>query len=233
MPMQQYAAVVIDSSGAPVPGTSVTVKYKASGLPATIYSDEVGTTKTNPTQTDGNGQFWFYAPDGDYILEAASGFTLSDVTLFAGAAREQHVRKASAETVTSSTALQDDDHLVFAAGANETWEFQLHAYLTSPLAAGFKYAFAVPAAAVWSVKFAWLWDESGPTCRHIDRNDLTVAASYPGAVAALSSDVLSILGSIATGATAGNVQFRWAQATSDPGDTQVLAGSILNARKLT
>lgn len=231
MAMERYDGVVISSTtGVPVAGTTVTIKLKSTGLAATIYSDEGVTTKTNPTTTDNDGRFWFYAADDDYIIEAASGFTLADVTLYSGAARSTIKRKTVTETVNNSLALQNDDDLVFAVAANETWEFHALLRVTSAAAAGFDFDFTIPAASTYNRKASQLWD--GTTIRLSIQTALDTEDSYAGAVAALSDDYLVIDGLLVNGANAGNVQLRWAQNVADASDTQVLAGSYLIARRV-
>ncbi len=230
MPMQRYHGVVLDTVGEGV-ATTVTVKIKATGAAATIYSDEGVTPKTNPTTSDASGNFDFYAADGDYILEAGNGASLNDVTLFSGAAREAYILKGSPETVTNSTTLQDDDDFTFAIAANEIWEFTLFAMLTSPVGAGFKYTFSIPAATTNTRRAAWLW--TGTTIRHHDRDTLDGTGTFAGGVVALSYATFWLHGIINNGANAGNVVFRWAQETADVGDTHVQESSYLVARKVT
>ncbi len=230
MAMERYDGVVISSAGAPVIGTTVTIKLKSTGLAATIYSDEGITPKANPTTTDADGRFWFYAADDDYVVEAAGGFTLGDVTLYSGIAREQLLRKTGDETVNNSLVLQDDDDLVFAVAANETWEFEANLLVTSAAAAGFDWDFTMPAATTYTRKTSWLWD--GTTIRVVVSTALDTEDSHPGAVAVLASDVLIIRGLIVNGANAGSVQLRWAQNVADVSDTKVLAGSYLRARRV-
>lgn len=84
--MQKYTDVVTSSrSGAAIPDLRVTVKTYPAGATATIYSDDGITEKANPLTTDDNGEFWFYAADGDYTLTVSGGSitsrTIGPVTL--------------------------------------------------------------------------------------------------------------------------------------------------------
>lgn len=68
----------------PVSGATITVNVHGDGA-ATIYSDDGITVTTNPTTTDVNGRFAFYAADGRYDLIVAgpglATFTLSDIEI--------------------------------------------------------------------------------------------------------------------------------------------------------
>ena len=200
MAMQQYDGVYLDSTGTPAAGRSVTVRVKATGAVATVYSDEVFTGKTNPLTTDASGRFWFYAVDGDYRIIADEGLSteheVSDVTLHSGVAREQILRKADAlPDKSNDTVLEDDSTLVFAVAANETWEFRLHALVTvAAAAAGFDWDFTIPAATTYTRKESWLWD--GTTIRAVATSTLDTEDSYAGGVAALAGDILVIWGLI-------------------------------------
>lgn len=67
-PIQTAASATIDVYS---PGTTTHVD---------IFSDEGVTPKSNPTTTDANGRFWFYAPDGYYDIKI-SGAGLTTTTL--------------------------------------------------------------------------------------------------------------------------------------------------------
>jgi hypothetical protein len=79
--MQKYTDVVTSArSGAAIPSASVTVKTSPGGVTATIYSDDGVTTQSNPLTTDSNGEFTFYAADGEYTL-TVSGTGITSRTI--------------------------------------------------------------------------------------------------------------------------------------------------------
>lgn len=83
--MQQYANVVADPKGNVIKNASVRVLKD--GLPTLIYSaDNTDSLAPNPLTTDALGQFAFYAPNGDYLLEVSAGGkvfpTIGPVTLY-------------------------------------------------------------------------------------------------------------------------------------------------------
>jgi hypothetical protein len=65
--MQQYQDSVTHNNGTPVAGASIRV-LTATGAQATIYSDNGVTIADNPIKAGANGQFAFYAADGNYTL---------------------------------------------------------------------------------------------------------------------------------------------------------------------
>src|SRR5258708_21084550 len=83
--MQRYQDSVLQAPlSTPIVGASVQVNIFGGGA-ATIYSDNGITVAPNPTLTDANGRFAFYAADGRYTLVTSkTGFTtqtISDVLL--------------------------------------------------------------------------------------------------------------------------------------------------------
>ncbi len=82
--MQKYFNSVSSQFGIPIDGASVSVTT-ISGAAVAIYSDNGITAKTNPTTTDENGYFEFYAADGRYTLTITklgiATITISDVLL--------------------------------------------------------------------------------------------------------------------------------------------------------
>lgn len=138
------------------------------------------------------------------------------------------VRKTANESVTSSTSLQNDDHLVLALGANESWEFDAFVFCTSGSnTPDIKFAFTVPTGTTlnWVSEF-----QEGST---VSNNSLITASgtSVNNAITSGSTDLIRIRGVVTTGANAGNLQFQWAQNSSNGTSTQVLANSYLKAGK--
>lgn len=71
----QYGAnQIINTSGIPQPGTTVTVYVSGTQTLATLYTDRTKATQAgNPTATDNEGNLTFFADPGQYELEV-SGF---------------------------------------------------------------------------------------------------------------------------------------------------------------
>lgn len=85
--MQKYEenlAARVNGALQPLMGVDVTV-LAASGLPATIYTDDGVTVQKNPMTTDANGYFGFFAANGTYSLSfsgAQVGNASRSVTLY-------------------------------------------------------------------------------------------------------------------------------------------------------
>ena len=138
------------------------------------------------------------------------------------------VLKASDETVNNSLALQNDDDLLFAIGANEDWVFQFTIFCNSAIAADTKFAITVPGAGtflIWGVGQVYLNNTAAITW--VSPVTVSGTAKIIGGIGTNLQVVIT--GSVSNGANAGNVQLQWAQNTADVSDTKVLAGSSLTA----
>lgn len=169
------------------------------------------------------------ATDATFLVTAAHANLPNEVVVIApttGGIVTKVVRKTADETIVSSTVLQDDDHLVLAIGANEVWHIRLILLYTSPAAADIKYSWTIPVGATitWGnmhpVENAYeLYDTSGTTTAGVSTSGGTRDITF--------ADIIVI-----NGANAGNVQFQWAQNTSNVGNTKVLANSCLIGWKI-
>ena len=136
------------------------------------------------------------------------------------------VRKTSNESVSSSTVLQNDDHLLFAMATNEVW--MLHICLIhSGGASGvpdLKLAFTLPSGATMALEslttndsgtaFNARWNTSGS-----NTNVLSPASANPG--------TLIIDGIVTNGGTAGNFQTQFAQVNSSAENETLYANSAI------
>ena len=171
---------------------------------------------------------------GAYTPNATGGDkgadTINAVTYYSnGVVMFSEVIKASSETVTGSTSLQADDELTFSMAANTRYEFGFSIYYDTTAAADFKFDL----------------DSNGAT----DPADMNIAIEYlaPAATAWVStvyttlnnaisitagagSGQIRINGYALNGADAGSLRLRWAQNTSDPGNTIVRRSSSLRYR---
>ena len=232
MALQQFVGRVIDNAGVARSGAEVTIRVKSSGALATIYSDQGVTTIDNPTNTDTDGSFKFFAADNDYTVTDDKGFQLGDVTLFGGMGNTQYLIKTDdLPWVNASTVLVNDSTLAFDVGANEVWEFLMIALVETALIPGFDWKFTIPAGTVYTHKSSIMFNGAGTTYHYstaLDWED-----SYTGGRPALTDDPLRIRGIIENGVTAGTVQFQFAQNAVNAFDTKVAEGSYLIARQVT
>jgi len=150
--------------------------------------------------------------------------------------------KTANETVNNSAALQNDDHLLLAVGANEIWiaEFTLLLWAASSTA-DWKFGFSYPAGC--SLYFANSGGganvASGPCWSAPGATGTIIALAVEGEniqnagqsnVAGATGGRVVVL--IINGATAGNVNFQWAQNTATVENNTILANSCMVAHKI-
>lgn len=152
----------------------------------------------------------------------------------------QSVVKPSDEMVESSTTIQNDDHLVLAVGTSQTWHFKIHLFLTTENnneAPDFLGGFTFPSGT--TVSFSQTCLSNGATA--VGGAMFFASAYRPSSGAAnvlcgilstadTSASPAMIEGTIISGGTSGNVQFQWAQNSSNADGTIVKADSRLEAR---
>jgi len=139
----------------------------------------------------------------------------------------QLTRKTADEIINNSTTLQNDDHLVFAIGANETWLFMLLIIYSSPgLGPSFKADITVPAGG--TLMSGWRGNAT------VQSQFIALAASVSAVWVTTAGVQLSLAahGIVRNGGTAGNVQLRWAQNTATVEDTKVYTDSHILAHRL-
>jgi hypothetical protein len=141
------------------------------------------------------------------------------------------VIKAADETVNNSNALQDDDELFLAVGANEKWLFEFYLLQNSvSINSDLKFGFNYP------VGCSIYWGQ--PVNRWVRVN----TTSTPGAIARETdgdtggsgnlTQGLRITALVINGANAGFVTLKWCQNTATVEDTKILAESCIIATKL-
>jgi hypothetical protein len=140
------------------------------------------------------------------------------------------VRKATDESVASSTALQNDDELAVPLGLGEVWIFEAWIGVFSSSATGdFKLSFTVPAGATIR------WSGLGAGNTGTDHEVITSSGAtdvYQITGSGGITDSIVIHGTVVNGLTAGNLQMQWAQNTSTSAAVVVQTGSYLWAGKL-
>ena len=137
-------------------------------------------------------------------------------------------RKTADESVTSSTTLQNDDHLTFPIAANETWIVECTLHTTFAAAGGLKIAMNGPSGA--TIRTSAVMDSNGIVPAHGSSGSLAGAIALSPAGA--TSGLVAVKCIIVNGSTAGNVNLQFAQNVSDVTATTVLANSYLQAVKL-
>lgn len=145
------------------------------------------------------------------------------------------VRKVADETVTSSTALQDDDELLFAIGASETWVMFAYLFVDGNTAGDLVVSLTGPAGATGAVG-AIGTGTTQTTFENSAFNNQAGAfgATLPiGTVGAGNKTLAFVVGSIVNSTTPGNVTLQWAQKVSSATATTVFAGSFLVATRIS
>lgn len=149
--------------------------------------------------------------------------------------------KAATESVTSSTTLQDDDVFVFPVVANSA--YALEGYLcfdgaqaaASPTSVGgLKSAFTGPAgASMFWTNFGGATEFAGDLATYnMVAQGLTGTRNVGTQVTATATMTMQPKGVLVVGGTAGNLQFRWAQAASNATATRILGGSWMRLSKI-
>lgn len=138
--------------------------------------------------------------------------------------------KTADESVSSSTTVQDDDHLFFTLAANSFYE--LKCWLRVYAATGtphFRYAF-VEADGEYDT-YVRSFDQGGTTTTASDAANESVVDDVL-ALNAATEKLMEITGWIRTGGSGGVFKLQWAQWTSDATATTVRAGSYMKVEKL-
>ena len=167
----------------------------------------------------------------------SAGYTGTDGPLYLRIDELQRIQlivKTSAESVTSSTVLQNDDALTVPAGSNQRWAFDMFLYgQPSSSATNFVCDWTGPAgyAAFWTGQV--VPNAASPTTSHdhFGTNDITTDFSFT--VSTSTYFFLRGSGVFITGGTSGNFQFRWAQNTSSTGALTIQSASWISAYRIT
>lgn len=130
------------------------------------------------------------------------------------------VPKATLETVTSSTTLQNDDELTFSIAANERWRGAITFPLNANSSGGFKFDITAPSGATGN-------------CAMFGNNSYTVAwhaiGTGGGATANAINVPITITFDVTNSTNAGSITLRWAQNASFGSGTTVGNGAVLIA----
>ncbi|MFA5803660.1 MAG: hypothetical protein WC879_03360 [Melioribacteraceae bacterium] len=143
------------------------------------------------------------------------------------AAAATYVYKTADEIVNNSITLQDDNHLVFALGANETWTITYFIIYHASGVADFKHQFTVPTGATGR------WNSHGMNGGYAFQWRGTITEVGAGNTGESVSALIILTAYIKTSTTAGNITLQWAQNTAEVSDTTVFEGSHLEAKRLS
>ena len=132
-------------------------------------------------------------------------------------------RKTADESVTSSTTLQDDDHLTFAIAANEEWVAEFYADVGAALSTtGFKVTVTAPSGATGNITAFQIGNTAGGTA--FQKRTATFGTTLDFGLGMFNTDAeFHIRLWVLNGATPGNVTLQFAQSTS--------SGTAVTSRK--
>lgn len=174
-------------------------------------------------------------------LKTDDSLTVTGDLTVSGIRQKLHARKPADETVTSSTTLQNDDHLVLALSANATYEFEAFLFTIETggdFVGDIKTAFAFPAGATVHLVGAGPHPTSFTTgtssvtewlARPTQTSSPTQTLTYG---VGSGQTALWMKGVIVVSATAGDLQLQWAQNVSDATGITVKAGSWIAAERI-
>ncbi|THA82719.1 hypothetical protein [Streptomyces sp. A0592] len=141
------------------------------------------------------------------------------------------VIKAADESVTSSTALQDDNHLIIPLAAASTYTIEGALFYDGVYNAGnLKLTWSLPALAtiLWSPNAPATGGAAAYASNGTTAGNLTVGTYGTGG----TKTTASITATVTTFGTAGNMTLRWAQDASNATATTIYAGSWLRALRI-
>lgn len=140
-------------------------------------------------------------------------------------------RKTADESVTSSTVLQDDDHLTFQIGANEEWTANFFLDVGAALATtGIKVAVTVPSGATLNaIATAKSW---GGADRRTTTSGTALDFTVGGIWTFNDPAFIPLSAWILNGSTIGSVTLQFAQSTSNGTAVTVRKGSFLQATRV-
>jgi len=214
------AAGTDGTNGSAGPANTLSIGTVTTGAAGSSASSSI--TGTSPTQT-----LNLTIPRGDAGVKGDKGDT-GDT----GTNNTIIVRKTADEAVTSSTTVQDDDHLVIAVAANSVYAIDSFMMFDSDPAADIKFTFTGPAGS--TIYYTSDGVSAGNTNNigsiKMDANAGGVETVLGGFVGTRTT--MRPAGVLVTSGTAGNLTFRWAQNASSATPTNLYANSWLRAQKM-
>ena len=165
--------------------------------------------------------------DGDFVsligVETLTNKTLESPVI-TGIGQVQTAYKTADEPLTSTTALQDDNHLTFTVVANAVYALWGRLFVTGESGQAIRLAWSMPALAVVSGQFGLA---AGNVLYEASSDTQVNNGTTSGSTLQLPLEFI-----FTTGANAGTVKFRWAQDTSDVDALTVKIKSFIVVRRL-
>lgn len=134
------------------------------------------------------------------------------------------IYKTDDESITSSSTLQNDEHLTFPVEANNNYLVHMFIKFLSPAAADIKFFLSTPSGTTYDALIAVL---GATNIRNVDES-----AAFELEAADATDRVFTLTGVIKVGSVSGVVNLQWAQATINAGITTVYNGSWMKYQTL-
>lgn len=141
------------------------------------------------------------------------------------------VYKTSDESISSDIVLSNDADLFFFMDANSVYVMMMYVQVASGATPDYKHAFTLPALATGTGELTATEFLAGNFTASYEAESITVSQS--GNCADAKTNFLLVLAIIIVGATAGNLQYQWAQATSSATLTTLKKGSWIQFKKVS
>lgn len=168
------------------------------------------------------------------------GSRLDDTDLNRYWLQQAHVIKSADESVTNSTTMQDDNHLVLPLLANNEYWLECFIIYGANATADIRIDFTIPAGTTHDFTHGGirLGHNTADGFDNISRSrfqEISTQGTVGGFHATANTDlgVIPLEGKIVVGGTAGNIQFQWAQNTANATATVVKANSLMVLQRLT
>lgn len=150
-------------------------------------------------------------------VTTTAGLTVGTDLSVGGIGKVLYARKTADESVTSSTTLQDDNHMTLAVVASASYWLDLSIFWTSTSATpGIKIGWSAPSGATMT----WGSPNAGAM--------ITIAQTDSWSTVASEIDASHYEAILQTAGNAGNIVVQWAQDVSNGTATTVKAGSVLS-----
>lgn len=156
--------------------------------------------------------------DADDLTDHEADYNLHNKIIF---------KDADNTPVNNSTTLVNDSELLTAIAANEEWAFYFCAKYVSHASADFKFGLAVPSGATLHWVAQYLTFNTA-----IGMSEMTSGSLVAWGYGVASIATVILVGYCRNGATAGNIQFQFAQSTAHASDTTTKDSSWARLTKL-
>lgn len=168
---------------------------------------------------------------GFYTFAVGENFTATKVNTYLS--QQRIAIKSATESVTSSTSLQNDDHLSFTVNANTNYWVEGILFMDGATGGDIKIAIVIP-----SGTLRWCADglSAGAAASQdiVDRRSKNGGGSGTahGTLGAGTTNTFLFRGIARIGSTGGTLQLQWAQNTSSGTSTRLFANSLLRAQRV-